>query len=149
MARVTVEDCVDKIPNRFELVLLAGQRARQVGQHPADGADGQRQQREEVGDGDQLAGAGGALGPRPGHGASGTGLGLQPGTARPSGSDRQLTTKAALTPDDRVSEIVFMHWAHARSLTEAIAWCGARWHLIAMHRGDGVAAVCPSWAFPP
>ncbi len=28
MARVTVEDCVDKIPNRFELVLLAGHRAR-------------------------------------------------------------------------------------------------------------------------
>jgi len=30
MARVTVEDCVDKIPNRFKLVLLAGQRARQI-----------------------------------------------------------------------------------------------------------------------
>ena len=30
MARVTVEDCVDKVPNRFELVLLAAQRARQV-----------------------------------------------------------------------------------------------------------------------
>ena len=30
MARVTVEDCVDKIPNRFDLVLLASQRARQV-----------------------------------------------------------------------------------------------------------------------
>ncbi|HUE79874.1 MAG TPA: DNA-directed RNA polymerase subunit omega [Sphingomicrobium sp.] len=30
MARVTVEDCVDKIPNRFDLVLLAAQRARQV-----------------------------------------------------------------------------------------------------------------------
>ena len=28
MARVTVEDCVDKIPNRFELVLLSAQRAR-------------------------------------------------------------------------------------------------------------------------
>src|SRR5215813_11764907 len=28
MARVTVEDCVDKIPNRFELVLLAAHRAR-------------------------------------------------------------------------------------------------------------------------
>ena len=27
MARVTVEDCVDKIPNRFDLVLLAAQRA--------------------------------------------------------------------------------------------------------------------------
>ena len=30
MARVTVEDCVDKIPNRFDLVLLAGFRARQL-----------------------------------------------------------------------------------------------------------------------
>lgn len=28
MARVTVEDCIQKIPNRFELVLLAAQRAR-------------------------------------------------------------------------------------------------------------------------
>ena len=28
MARVTVEDCVDKIPNRFELVLMAAHRAR-------------------------------------------------------------------------------------------------------------------------
>ncbi len=30
MARVTVEDCIEIVPNRFELVLLAGQRARQV-----------------------------------------------------------------------------------------------------------------------
>ena len=30
MARVTVEDCVDKIPNRFDLVLPSAQRARQV-----------------------------------------------------------------------------------------------------------------------
>jgi len=30
MARVTVEDCVLKIPNRFELVLLASQRARDI-----------------------------------------------------------------------------------------------------------------------
>src|SRR4051794_10226911 len=30
MARVTVEDCIVKIPNRFELVLLAAQRARNV-----------------------------------------------------------------------------------------------------------------------
>jgi len=30
MARVTVEDCVDKIPNRFDLVLVAGFRARQL-----------------------------------------------------------------------------------------------------------------------
>ena len=28
MARVTVEDCVDKVPNRFELVMLAAHRAR-------------------------------------------------------------------------------------------------------------------------
>ena len=30
MARVTVEDCVDKIPNRFELVMLAAHRAREI-----------------------------------------------------------------------------------------------------------------------
>jgi len=30
MARVTVEDCVDKIPNRFELVMMAAQRARGI-----------------------------------------------------------------------------------------------------------------------
>lgn len=30
MARVTVEDCVEKVPNRFELVLLAAQRARDI-----------------------------------------------------------------------------------------------------------------------
>ncbi|MBI4724765.1 MAG: DNA-directed RNA polymerase subunit omega, partial [Rhodomicrobium sp.] len=30
MARVTVEDCVDKVSNRFELVLLAAHRARAV-----------------------------------------------------------------------------------------------------------------------
>ena len=30
MARVTVEDCVDKVSNRFDLVLFAAQRARQV-----------------------------------------------------------------------------------------------------------------------
>ncbi len=32
MARVTVEDCIDKVENRFELVLLAGHRARQLSQ---------------------------------------------------------------------------------------------------------------------
>jgi len=31
MARVTVEDCVEKVPNRFELVMLASQRARKIG----------------------------------------------------------------------------------------------------------------------
>ena len=30
MARVTVEDCVDKIPNRFDLVMMAAQRARGI-----------------------------------------------------------------------------------------------------------------------
>lgn len=30
MARVTVEDCVLQVPNRFELVLMAGQRARDI-----------------------------------------------------------------------------------------------------------------------
>ena len=35
MARVTVEDCVDKVSNRFELVLLAAHRARAI----ANGAD--------------------------------------------------------------------------------------------------------------
>jgi DNA-directed RNA polymerase subunit omega len=32
MARVTVEDCIDKLPNRFELVLLSAHRARMVAQ---------------------------------------------------------------------------------------------------------------------
>lgn len=31
MARVTVEDCVVRVPNRFELVMLAAQRARNLG----------------------------------------------------------------------------------------------------------------------
>ena len=30
MARVTVEDCVEQIPNRFELILMAAQRARML-----------------------------------------------------------------------------------------------------------------------
>ena len=30
MARVTVEDCINKVPNRFELVMLAVQRAREI-----------------------------------------------------------------------------------------------------------------------
>ena len=32
MARVTVEDCIDKVPNRFELVLLSAHRARMIAQ---------------------------------------------------------------------------------------------------------------------
>jgi len=35
MARITVEDCVEKIPNMFELVLVASKRARQL----ANGAE--------------------------------------------------------------------------------------------------------------
>ncbi|MCB9981835.1 MAG: DNA-directed RNA polymerase subunit omega [Rhodospirillales bacterium] len=31
MARVTVEDCIDKVDNRFELVMVAAQRARKIG----------------------------------------------------------------------------------------------------------------------
>ena len=30
MARVTVEDCIEKIPNRFDLVMTAAQRARGI-----------------------------------------------------------------------------------------------------------------------
>lgn len=30
MARVTVEDCVDKVPNRFDLVMLAAHRSREI-----------------------------------------------------------------------------------------------------------------------
>ena len=30
MARITVEDCLQRVPNRFELVLLAAKRARQL-----------------------------------------------------------------------------------------------------------------------
>lgn len=32
MARITVDDCIDKIPNRFELTLAATYRARQLAQ---------------------------------------------------------------------------------------------------------------------
>ncbi len=41
MARVTVEDCVDKVPNRFELVMLAAHRAREIaaGSHPTVSRD--------------------------------------------------------------------------------------------------------------
>lgn len=35
MARVTVEDCIDKVENRFDLVLLASHRARQISQGEA------------------------------------------------------------------------------------------------------------------
>lgn len=39
MARVTVEDCVLKVPNRFELVLLSSQRAREIGAGSPLGVD--------------------------------------------------------------------------------------------------------------
>ena len=41
MARVTVEDCLQKIPNRFELVMVASRRARQLfkGAKPLVNAD--------------------------------------------------------------------------------------------------------------
>ena len=39
MARVTVEDCVQKIPNRFELVLLAAQRARNLSRGEVETVD--------------------------------------------------------------------------------------------------------------
>jgi DNA-directed RNA polymerase subunit omega len=35
MARVTVEDCIEAVPNRFDLVITAAQRARMI----ANGAD--------------------------------------------------------------------------------------------------------------
>ena len=43
MARITVEDCLDKINNRFELVLTATKRARQI----AHGADSMVQEEND------------------------------------------------------------------------------------------------------
>ncbi len=43
MARITVEDCLDKIDNRFELVLTATKRARQI----AHGADAMVQEEND------------------------------------------------------------------------------------------------------
>ncbi len=39
MARVTVEDCVDKIPNRYDLVLVAAQRAKDIASGSSIGVD--------------------------------------------------------------------------------------------------------------
>jgi DNA-directed RNA polymerase subunit omega len=39
MARITVEDCLDKIPNRFQLVLVATSRARMLSQGHAPKVD--------------------------------------------------------------------------------------------------------------
>ncbi len=38
MARITVEDCLKKIPNRFHLVLIASKRARQLAMGAAEPA---------------------------------------------------------------------------------------------------------------
>ena len=50
MARVTVEDCVELVPNRFELVMMAAQRARDIhgGQERAKRLSDLR--RDDVGD---------------------------------------------------------------------------------------------------
>ncbi|MCX5747845.1 MAG: DNA-directed RNA polymerase subunit omega [Proteobacteria bacterium] len=39
MARVTVEDCLEKIPNRFALVVLAAERARQLSRGSTPGVE--------------------------------------------------------------------------------------------------------------
>jgi DNA-directed RNA polymerase subunit omega len=39
MARVTVEDCLEKIPNRFALVVLAAERARQLARGATAGVE--------------------------------------------------------------------------------------------------------------
>jgi DNA-directed RNA polymerase subunit omega len=39
MARVTVEDCLEKVPNRFALVVLAAERARQLARGSSPGVD--------------------------------------------------------------------------------------------------------------
>ena len=36
MARVTVEDCLENVDNRFQLVLVAAKRARQLSRHPEE-----------------------------------------------------------------------------------------------------------------
>jgi DNA-directed RNA polymerase subunit omega len=36
MARVTVEDCLDKVANRFELIMVASKRARQIANEGVD-----------------------------------------------------------------------------------------------------------------
>ena len=44
MARVTIEDCIEVLPNTFELVLLGAQRARELGagDRPAVASDGEK-----------------------------------------------------------------------------------------------------------
>jgi len=48
MARVTVEDCVDKVPNRFELVMLASHRAREIAAGDAITVDRERDKNSVV-----------------------------------------------------------------------------------------------------
>jgi DNA-directed RNA polymerase subunit omega len=48
MARVTVEDCVDKVPNRFELVMLASHRAREIAAGAAITVDRERDKNSVV-----------------------------------------------------------------------------------------------------
>ena len=62
MARVTVEDCVDKVPNRFELVMLAAHRAREItaGSHPTVDRDNDKNPvvaLREIAEETQLAGS--------------------------------------------------------------------------------------------
>ena len=45
MARITVEDCLNKIPNRFDLVMVASRRARELlhsGEEPMVPVDGDK-----------------------------------------------------------------------------------------------------------
>ncbi|RYH11771.1 DNA-directed RNA polymerase subunit omega [Tropicimonas sp. IMCC6043] len=62
MARVTVEDCVDKVPNRFELVMLAAHRAREISAGSAITVDRDNDKNpvvalREIADETQLSGA--------------------------------------------------------------------------------------------
>lgn len=46
MARITVEDCLDRVPNRFSLVLVTAERAKQLirgGQSMIDNTDGNKE----------------------------------------------------------------------------------------------------------
>ena len=82
MARVTVEDCLEKVPNRFALVILGAERARQL----AAGARAAGPLRQQAG-GDLAAGD--RAGPRPLQRGGGTdrppvpGRGAQPRRRRP------------------------------------------------------------------
>ena len=51
MARITVEDCIDKFPSRFELVLVASQRARRLhsGETPTVDKENDKNKRRYIG----------------------------------------------------------------------------------------------------